>query len=70
VQLVADMLAQGTAVEEILEGYPPLTREQVELAPLYLQAFPRRGRPARLPWAGIKPRRVSKLRARANVRNP
>ncbi|MGB8534886.1 MAG: DUF433 domain-containing protein [Acidobacteriaceae bacterium] len=54
VDLVATMLAQGATVEEILEGYPALSREQVELAPLYVAAFPRRGRPARRPWAKQK----------------
>ena len=46
VELIADMLSQGASPEEILEGYPALDRERVELAPLYVQAFPRRGRPA------------------------
>ena len=69
VQLVADVLAQGAGVEEILDGYPSLDRELVELSTVYVQAFPRRGRPVRRPWAGLKPKRVSKRRARANVRN-
>jgi len=51
VQLIADMLAQGTEVEEILQGYPALTRQGIQLAPLYVKAFPRRGRPAARPWA-------------------
>ncbi len=55
VELIADMLSQGTNSEEILEGYPALDREKVELAPLYVQAFPRRGRPASRPWAKGKP---------------
>jgi uncharacterized protein (DUF433 family) len=54
VELIADMLTQGTRPEEILEGYPALDREKVELAPLYVQAFPRRGRPASRPWAKRK----------------
>src|SRR6266853_4198397 len=41
VELVADMLSQGASPEEILEGYPALDKERVELAPLYVQAFPR-----------------------------
>lgn len=69
VQLVADVLAQGAGVGEILDGYPALNRELVELSTVYVQAFPRRGRPVRKPWAGLKPKRVSKRRARANVRN-
>jgi uncharacterized protein (DUF433 family) len=59
VDLVAAMTAQGASVEEILEGYPALSREQVELAPLYVAAFPRRGRPARRPWAKQKPIHVA-----------
>jgi uncharacterized protein (DUF433 family) len=55
VELIADMLSQGAKPEEILEGYPALDREKVELAPLYVQAFPRRGRPASRPWAKRKP---------------
>ena len=54
VDLVADMLAQGATAGEILEGYPTLEREMVAAAPLYLRAFPRRGRPGRRPWRGKK----------------
>lgn len=60
VQVVSDMLSAGATVEEILEGYPSLTRERVALAPLYIKAFPRRGRPANRPWAGRAPSRVSR----------
>ncbi len=56
VDLVADMLAQGATVEEILEGYPSLDREKIAIAPLYVRAFPRRGRPNRHLWHGKKPR--------------
>jgi uncharacterized protein (DUF433 family) len=62
VELIADMLSQGAKPEEILAGYPALDREKVELAPLYVQAFPRRGRPASRPWAKRKPIRVSARR--------
>ncbi len=56
VDLVADMLAQGATAEEILEGYPTLSKEKIAIAPLYMRAFPRRGRPSRRPWQGKKPR--------------
>jgi uncharacterized protein (DUF433 family) len=56
VDLVADMLAQGATAEEILEGYPTLSKERVAIAPLYMRAFPRRGRPSRRPWQGKKAR--------------
>lgn len=67
VDLVATMTAQGASVEEILEGYPALNRGQVELAPLYMAAFPRRGRPARRPWAKQKPSRVAKYARAVNA---
>ena len=54
VALVADMLAQGATAEEILEGYPTLSKEKIAIAPLYMRAFPRRGRPSRRPWQGKK----------------
>jgi uncharacterized protein (DUF433 family) len=31
--LVVEMVAEGATMEEILVGYPALSREQVELAP-------------------------------------
>lgn len=55
VELVADMVSQGAKLEEILDGYPSLDREKIELASLYVRAFPRRGRPASRPWAKRKP---------------
>ena len=55
VDLIATMLSQGASAEEILAGYPALDKEKVELAPLYVQAFPRRGRPSARPWAKRKP---------------
>jgi uncharacterized protein (DUF433 family) len=56
VDLVADMLAQGATAQEIHEGYPTLSKEKIALAPLYVRAFPRRGRPSRRPWQGKKAR--------------
>jgi uncharacterized protein (DUF433 family) len=56
VDLVADMLDQGATAEEILEGYPTLSKEKIAIAPLYMRAFPRRGRPSRRPWQGNKAR--------------
>ena len=60
VELIANMLSQGAKPEEILAGYPALDREKVELAPLYVQAFPRRGRPASRPWAKRRLIRVTR----------
>ncbi len=56
VDLVADMLAQGATAEEILEGYPTLSKEKIAIATLYMRAYPRRGRPSRRPWQGKKAR--------------
>jgi uncharacterized protein (DUF433 family) len=56
VDLVADMLSQGASVEEILEGYPTLSKEKIAIAPLYMRAYPRRGRPSRRPWQWRKAR--------------
>jgi uncharacterized protein (DUF433 family) len=56
VDLVADMLAQGATAGEILVGYPTLSGEKIAIAPLYMRAFPRRGRPSRRPWQGKKAR--------------
>jgi uncharacterized protein (DUF433 family) len=62
IELVAEMVAQGTSIEEILEGYPALDREKIRLAPMYMSAFPRRGRPSRRPWAKQKLIRVTRRR--------
>jgi uncharacterized protein (DUF433 family) len=40
IELIANMVRQGTEIDEILEGYPALDREKIALAPLYLRAFP------------------------------
>lgn len=45
VQLVADMLRQGATKDEVLEGYPRLSAEQLELAVAYAEAYPKQGRP-------------------------
>jgi uncharacterized protein (DUF433 family) len=64
VYLIAEMIEQGTRIDEILEGYPSLTREIVEYASIYATTHPRRGRPPIQPWSGTKPveRKKGKLR--------
>jgi len=64
VHVVADMLEQGTAIVEILEGYPPLTREMVEYAGIYAATHPFPDRPPIQPWSRTKPvgRKKCKLR--------
>ena len=58
--LIANMVRQGAEIDEILQGYPALDREKVELAPLYVQTFPRRGRPTIRSWAKRRPVRVTR----------
>jgi uncharacterized protein (DUF433 family) len=47
VYLIADMIEQGTPIEEILDGYPSLTREMVEYASVCALLHPRSGRQTR-----------------------
>lgn len=67
VYVIADLKEQGTPTDEILEGYPRLTRELVEYAGIYARTHPRRGRPPVQPWNGKKPlaRKKGKLRRAA-----
>lgn len=53
---VAASVAAGIPMERILSSYPSLSLEQVELAALYAEANPQRGRPRQrnLPPAGAK----------------
>ena len=41
---IAAMLANGDPVAEIQAAYPMLTEKQIRAAPLYAEAYPRRGR--------------------------
>ena len=50
--LVADMIEQGTPIDEILEGYPSLTREMVEHAGVYASTHPQADRSPIQPWSG------------------
>jgi uncharacterized protein (DUF433 family) len=53
---VAASVAAGFPMERILSSYPSLNREQVELAALFAEANPQRGRPRQhlIPAAGAK----------------
>jgi uncharacterized protein (DUF433 family) len=62
IHAIADMLSAGATVAEILEGYPALTSEKVELAAMYVKAFPRRGRPAARAWSKQRPQRKTEQR--------
>lgn len=50
VHLIADLIAQGAADDELLSDYPRLTGEMVRVAPVYAAAYPLRGRPRKQPW--------------------
>ncbi len=60
VHVVAEQLAQGAGETEILAGYPRLSAEMIQLAPLYAAAYPRRGRPPVQPWHGQAPRSTTR----------
>ena len=64
VYVIADMIEQGTPINEILDGYPSLTREMVEYAEIYATAHPPPARSPIQPWSGMKPlgRKKGKLR--------
>ena len=47
---IADMLANGDSAESIREAFPQLSEAQIELAAFYARAYPRRGRPRRIPF--------------------
>jgi uncharacterized protein (DUF433 family) len=68
VSLIASMLDQGATVDEIEEGYPALIRGQIELAPMYVRAFPRRGRPPLRPWVAPQPVPATRARTTRNRR--
>jgi len=64
VYLIADMIEQGTPIDEILDGYPSLTLEMVEYAEIYATGHPPPARSPIQPWSGTKPlgRTKGKLR--------
>jgi len=62
VHLIAALLEQGSTEGELLEGYPRLTAEMVQLAPIYAAAYPLRGRPRTQPWHGQAPERTTRRR--------
>jgi uncharacterized protein (DUF433 family) len=53
---IAAMIANGDEKTAVAEAYPRLSLEQVDLALLYAEAYPKRGRPPRRPaWRTGKP---------------
>jgi uncharacterized protein (DUF433 family) len=53
VRAIAAMKAQGASSEEIVEGYPSLTKRMVELSEIWSAAHPARGRPRKLSELGM-----------------
>jgi uncharacterized protein (DUF433 family) len=58
VHMIADFGAAGVPREELLEDYPALTGESLEIATRYTQLYPRRGRPRQAPWRTGEPTHV------------
>ena len=47
---IATLLGQGATAADLLEAYPRLTAQMIEIAPLYAAAYPLRGRRRAQPW--------------------
>lgn len=60
VHLIATLLGQGSTETELLEAYPRLTAEMIQLAPIYAAAYPLRGRPRAQPWHDQPPVRSTR----------
>lgn len=45
---IADMVANGDTIPDLLEAYPALTKDKIESATVYASAYPRRGRPRKV----------------------
>jgi uncharacterized protein (DUF433 family) len=53
---IAAMITNGNEKSAVLKAYPQLTLEQIDLAILYAEAYPRRGRPrGHPPWRKTNP---------------
>jgi uncharacterized protein (DUF433 family) len=62
---IAAMIANGDDKTAVLKAYPQLTPDQIDLALLYAEAYPRRGRPRRPPlWRKGKPALSERLSLR------
>jgi uncharacterized protein (DUF433 family) len=58
VHMIADFVSAGVPQEELLEDYPALTAESLEVATRYVELYPRRGRPRQAPWRSGEPTHV------------
>ena len=66
VHAIAEMIHAGASIREIIEGYPSLNTENVNLALVYAKAHPRRGRPRAQRWSKyIRVKRIRKRLRRA-----
>jgi uncharacterized protein (DUF433 family) len=55
VHMIAELVAQGSTQDELLDSYPRLTAEMIRLAPLYANACPLRGPGRKLHWSDQQP---------------
>jgi uncharacterized protein (DUF433 family) len=55
VHMIAAFLEQGVPRAEILEDYPALDEESLEVATRYAELYPRGGRPKQAPWRSQPP---------------
>jgi uncharacterized protein (DUF433 family) len=55
VHLIATLAGQGETEADLLKAYPRLTAELIQLACLYVAAYPLRGRPRTQPWHECPP---------------
>lgn len=55
VHMIAEFLGKGVPRDEILEDYPSLDEESLEVAAQYAVLYPRRGRPKEAPWRSREP---------------
>jgi uncharacterized protein (DUF433 family) len=54
VYAIAGRIEHGETIDELVQEYPSVTREQLEAAQLYAKANPLRGRPGGRPWEKSK----------------
>jgi uncharacterized protein (DUF433 family) len=62
VHLIAELVAQGSKLAELIEGYPRLTADMIRLAPVYAAAYPLRGPRRKQPWRDQQPVRRGRRR--------
>jgi uncharacterized protein (DUF433 family) len=62
VHMIAELVAQGSKPDELIDSYPRISAEMIRLAPVYAAAYPLRGRPRRQPWRDQQPVRRGRRR--------